>query len=234
VLGYDSDNLDDIPDSIASDPNIVLNYYADGEPGTASSSQLARFATAHRYSITRNLTHPAYWGDVEPGCLWPLSQGVDVLRSGLVKGLYISLSNWPQLRSSIFVAQLPPPPYWVAQYPFTTPTNPAVDPSWVALGCVQWQFADPPNSGGHYDLSVTAPGWPPPPVVLPRNEDEVIFGTDADGRPFIAYPARGTNAPTILTQTAKADATHPFGVWEGGDMTNPIVTVNNYCPPVVT
>jgi hypothetical protein len=232
VIGYDSDNLDDIPSSIASDPSIVLNYYDDGEPGTATPAQLARFATTHRYSITRTPNVVAYWADIESGTM-SIAQAVQCLKDNTVTGLYIAESNWASLRQAVARALLPPPPYWVAAYPTTTPTNPAVPPSWVTLGCVQWQYVDPPNSGGHYDISVTAPGFPPPPVVLPNDEDDMTFGTiDVNGKPCAAiFYASPVGALVGWVQTS-GTGPYPTGTWEWFDMTNPQILTNGPAPTI--
>lgn len=154
MIGYDSDNLDDIPSSAQ-----LVNYYDDGEPGSATPAQLSRFPTAFKYSITRKLGTPGFWADIESGTM-SIADGVNMWRAGQVQGLYVAESNWLSLRQAIASASLPKPPYWVAEYPYTRPINPSVPSSWIALGCVMWQFSDPPQSGGHYDLSVTAPGFP--------------------------------------------------------------------------
>ena len=153
MIAYDSDNLDDIPDTA----QFVL-YYADGQPGTATLTQLARFPSAIKQSITRDPFISAYWGDVEPGCIWPIATAVSVWRQKLVKGLYVDESNWASLRAALSTAGLIPPPYWVAQYPNVFPTS--ISQSWIDLGCVMWQVADDSTSGGHYDLSITAPNFP--------------------------------------------------------------------------
>jgi hypothetical protein len=168
MIGYDSDNLDDIP----ADAQLVL-YYADNEPGSATSAQLARFSTPYKQSITRRYGIPAYWGDVEAGCL-SISQGAAMFQQGLVSGLYVDSSDWPTLRAAIPSLI---PKYWIAEYPFTYPSNPSIErdhPDWIPLGCVMWQFAGSPGtSPGHYDQSVTILGFPapiphplPPPPVL--------------------------------------------------------------------
>lgn len=160
MLGYDSDNVDDIP---ADAP--IVNYYDDGEPGSATLAQLSRFPTPFKYSITRKFGVPGYWADIETGTM-SQSDGVEMWRSGQVKGLYVAESNWSALRAAVASASLPKPPYWVADYFNNVPTNPVVPQAWIDLGCVMWQYIDPPQSGGHYDLSVTAPGFPSPPLVL--------------------------------------------------------------------
>jgi hypothetical protein len=177
VIGYDSDNLDDIP----ADAQLVL-YYDDGQPGSATPAQLERFPTAILQSITRSPNVVAYWGDVEPGCIWPISQAVTVWKENLVKGLYISESNWLALRQAISTSGTPPPPYWVAAYPDIYPTNPSIPQSWIDLGCVLWQFAGSPGtSPGHYDQSITIPNFPtplpPPPVVLPKHSSLLLIGS---------------------------------------------------------
>jgi hypothetical protein len=170
VIGYDSDNLDAIPDTA----DLVM-YYDDGENGSATPAQLTRLKNAIQLSITRRLV-PGYWGDIEPGCLWPISQGVQALADGLVTGLYCQLSIWSDVRDAVFAARLAAPPYWVAAYPNVTPDPPVVDPAWIALGAVMWQYVDPPRSGGHFDLSVTAPAFPIPTSSASRLNRLLLLG----------------------------------------------------------
>lgn len=172
MIGYDSEN----PDAIPSDAP-VLNYYADGLAGSLTPTGLARFTTPYKFSITRVATVGAYWADIEPGCIWPMQTGVDMLTAGLVTGLYIDESNWSALRDLIAPTAFAPP-YWVAEYPDTYPTDPVIPQSWLDENCVQWQFSSSPGtSPGDYDLSVTAPTWPESPprlLVTPaiwRNRD---------------------------------------------------------------
>lgn len=156
MIGYDSDVIGDIP-AIAP----LINYYDDGITGSATAHDLTRFPTLYKYSITRRFGTPGYWGDIELGCIWPISQGVAMWEDKMVDGLYVDESNWEELRDAI--SPLTPPPYWVAKYLDELPAEvPVIPTDWLALGCVQWQFADPTTSGGHYDLSVTAPNWPVP------------------------------------------------------------------------
>ena len=164
MIGYDSDNIDDIPSSA----QLVL-YYDDGESGSATSQQLSRFPSSILQSITRKFGTPGYWADLETGTM-SILDGVTMWANRQVQGLYIQESNWLSLRQAISAAGLAPPPYWIAAYPSVLPTDPLVPQSWIDLGCVMWQFAGSPGtSPGHYDLNVTAPGFPPifhPPSLL--------------------------------------------------------------------
>ena len=225
MLAYDSDNVDDIP---ADAP--IVNYYDDGEPGTASAAQLTRFATPFKYSITRKQGVPGYWGDCEPGCLWPVSVAAVMWLNGLVKGLYVGESNWADLRAAVASLGVPKPPYWVAAYPNTLPVGPVVPQSWIALGCVMWQYADPPLSGGHYDLSVTAPGFPPVPVPPPNGDQMTVEYKDyvgPDNRRRISGPvdvAPGQVAIAVWVETAPGS-----NQFEWFDLNG--ITVNTGTPP---
>lgn len=178
MIGYDSDNLDLIPDNIAADPTILLLYYADGEPGSATDQQLSRFITPYRQSITRRYGTPGYWGDCEAGAL-TIPQSIGMWQQGQIHGIYVDESDWPTVEAATNNLI---PPYWIAQYPIPAPTIPVVDPSWIARGCVMWQYADPDTgSGGHWDLSVTAPGFPvagtPTPPPPPYSRSLLLIGS---------------------------------------------------------
>jgi hypothetical protein len=171
MIGYDSNDFDQIP----TDAQLVMPYN-DGEGGTATPEQLARLNHAIQLPITRRPGIPAVFVDIEPGCVWPMSVGVQMYGDKLVKGLYVALSNWSALRTLIFAAKLPTPPYWVAAYPDPMPTDPIVPTDWIALGAVMWQFAAPTTGApGHYDLSVTAPGFPFV-VAKPRLNRRLLIG----------------------------------------------------------
>jgi hypothetical protein len=202
MIGYDSDTIDAIPADAA-----LVNYYGDGLPGSATKEQLARFSTPYKYSITRKLGTPGYWGDVEPGCIWPISQAVTMWEEKMVDGLYVDYANWEELRDA--VSPLVAPPYWVAEYYPTIPINPQIPNGWEAEGCVMWQYADPTTSGGHWDLSVTSPTWPVPVHTLEEVMQATLFndyvGPDGLRRlsGFIDVPGEPGQVQLVLwTETA--------------------------------
>ena len=223
MIGYDSDNLSDIPS-----PSTVqlLLYYNDGESGSATPEQLALFPSAFKQSISRVYGKPAYWGDVEPGCLWPIAQGVAAFQQGYVHGLYVAESNWSALRSAIPSLQ---PPYWIADELATYPTSPpSIPQSWLDLGCVLWQYALSPGiSPGHYDISVAAPGFPGP-IPLPAIPKELLMNGpifDPQGRKHFAgiYPSNGH----VIELVETAAGTNQFDWYDQTDN-----CINGTCPGI--
>ena len=65
--------------------------------------------------------------------------------------LYCNRSTWPDLAFAFDRAGVIPPAWWIAD--------------WTSFphdlgGASAVQYANPETSGGHYDLSLTQPGWP--------------------------------------------------------------------------
>lgn len=165
TLLYDSDQPSAIP---ADAPAVCL--YDDGEPGSiASRNTFDRFSpSCPKVVAVRRVVAigPVYAGgavvaDVETGAM-----GIGTLRSWLPMqrrvsttcraGVYVSLANWPAARVAVRNAGLIPPDWWVAAW------VPAEVPPLIP-GAVARQFASTSTSGGHYDLSITVPTWPPGP-----------------------------------------------------------------------
>jgi hypothetical protein len=142
VTMYDSDNLDDIPPSAAA-----VMFYCDGEPGTATPAQLARFAGRPMVSCTRRAMVAGRVADIEPGCIWPPAAAAPHFANGLSDTAYGSLSDMPAIRTALNGLC---DDFLVADYD-GVPSVPA--------GYVGKQYIDPPASGGHWDLSVVDADW---------------------------------------------------------------------------
>jgi hypothetical protein len=64
---------------------------------------------------------------------------------------YCNASTWPAVRAAYAAAGVPEPHWWIAQYDGVAELLP---------GTVAKQYADPPGSGGHWDLTAAADTWP--------------------------------------------------------------------------
>jgi len=93
--------------------------------------------------------------DVENGAARPEQAPGWVQRRrtvGVDPTVYCNLSIWPTVRAAFTASGVPEPYWWVAAYPGNGEE--------LYPGTVAHQFADPPASGGHFDLSVVASFWP--------------------------------------------------------------------------
>lgn len=142
---YDSDNIDAIPDSAE-----IVAFYCDGEPGTATAQQLARFAGKVLVPITRKTGVRAKVADIEPGCIWPPSEARSHFEQGLSDTAYFGESNRGEVEQALQGLTFH---RWVAAYPGNG--DQLLDSNDVAH-----QYANSDTSGGHYDLSVVSDQWP--------------------------------------------------------------------------
>lgn len=162
-LMADSDNLDDIPDQFP-----LIAYYGDGEPGSATGLQLARFHNATWVSITRKYGVQAKVIDVETGAATPADAARQISK-GLSDTVYCAASNLVNVEKACQGLTFH---RWVADW--------GSNSLWP--GSVATQFASPTqgNVPGHYDLSyVVDNGWP-------ENGGTVVapsFGPAADIQP---------------------------------------------------
>lgn len=147
---YDSITASDIPLTAA----VVLGYVN----GTYewSTEDWARFPHAVKVRCaTRANIDDGHVLDVETGDATPAqAPGWVVMRrrAGLTTPtVYCSSSAWPSVRAAFRAAGVAEPLYLIAHYD-GDPTIPA--------GAVGKQYVDPPNSGGHWDLSAVADHWP--------------------------------------------------------------------------
>ena len=139
ILGimYDSDT----PSAIPSTAWAVAGYI-DGEPGTWTPADWARFAGAYTLTISRRADVQADFLDVESGAASP--SDVPGWRG---KGFYCSISMRPQVVIACAAAGVPLPKWWAAGY---------TGRPYCETGAVATQYADSNTSGGHYDLSTVS------------------------------------------------------------------------------
>lgn len=164
---YDSVTSHDIP----AGAQMVAGYVDGAYAWSLLDWELHLGATKVRITVT-GATLDAHVADVETGDLTPAlgaEWGRRMLAAGKYPVLYFSLGLWPQVKAAIEAAGLQTGQFgaWVALWDGVA----QLQPGWLAK-----QYAHPPGSGGHYDLSVVADYWggvdpapakPPPPVVIP-------------------------------------------------------------------
>lgn len=102
-------------------------------------------------------------------------------RSGADPTVYCSRSAWPTVWSEFQRQGVPQPHYWIAQY-----DNVAALPS----GAVAKQYIDPPQSGGHWDLSLVADFWPGVDAAPPAPAPPDTLPVEMSSRPVTVEPAR--------------------------------------------
>jgi hypothetical protein len=146
---YDSTTPSAIPTSAA-----MVAGYVDG-PFVWSKADWARFPRSVKVRIaTRAATNDGHVLDVEPGDATSAQAVTWVVmrrRAGVDPSIYCSASAWPGVRAAFTAARVAGPHYWIAHYDGSKV---------VPAGAVAKQYADPPDTGGHYDLSVVADHWP--------------------------------------------------------------------------
>jgi hypothetical protein len=152
---YDSTN----PNSIPTNAQMVAGYI-DGTLYKWPDSVWSRFPDSVKVRIARRVTtNDGHVLDVELGIptVWPPSQRiVDWVQmrraSGMEPTIYCNqLNDWQNIRQLFINARVKEPQWWVARY-----NNVQTIPK----GAIAKQYANPPLSGGHYDLSVVADFWP--------------------------------------------------------------------------
>jgi hypothetical protein len=184
---YDSTTASDIPE----DAPCVAGY-VDGNYKW-SDADWERFPDARKVRIAVFAsTNDGDCLDVENGDATVDQAPVWVrLRreAGVDPACYTSASNWQHLRGAFSTAGVAEPHWWIAQWD----DDPTVPP-----GAVAKQYANPDQSGGHYDLSEVTDGfaWPPgkapaPPQPLPPKEIDVQV-------PQLREGARG--GPVVMIQ----------------------------------
>jgi hypothetical protein len=195
----DSVTPTDIPvnDPETGRPWDFIAGYIDGVPRWASSAW-DRFPNSRHVRIALNpATNDGDVLDVEKGAANPDQAPGWVMRrraAGADPSVYCSLSLWPTVRDQFHFAGVPEPHWWIAAYP-------GIGES-LYDGTVAHQFADPPYSGGHWDLSVVADHWPGIESGGSMDEQSIV-------RAFMAYTfdRQGKNGEgDPQTGTANVDA----------------------------
>lgn len=146
---YDSVTVEAMP----ADPNAIYLGYVDGMWPTYAAVK-ARFPHNVVLSVTTTGFTKADICDVEQGDATP-----EIAAAGLQNGLYHTIysdrSTLPTLVKTIGHLQW----QWFCA-------------DWTGVphlvpGSVATQYADPPSSGGNYDISITDGTWPNPPAPAP-------------------------------------------------------------------
>lgn len=141
------------PSAIPTSAEMVAGY-VDG-PFVWSTADWARFPTSVKVRIaTRAATNDGHVLDVEPGDATAAQAVTWVImrrKAGIDPSVYCSSSAWPGVRAAFTAAKVAAPHYWIAHYDSSTA---------IPAGAVAKQYNDPPNTGGHYDLSAVADNWP--------------------------------------------------------------------------
>ena len=154
---YDSVTVSALP----ADPNAIYLGYVDGAwPNFAAVK--ARFPNNRVLSVTTTGFTKADICDVESGDATPAIAAHGV-RAGLYGTIYSARSNLNDLVAALAGLQW----HWFCA-------------DWTGVrhlvpGSVATQYADPPASGGNYDVSVTDGSWPntPPLPALPFTDPDL-------------------------------------------------------------
>lgn len=210
----DSTNPFDIPPGEAMVAGYVDGLYAWSQEGWA------RFPNAVKVRIAVfSQTNDGHVADVESGDMTPAGavQWVRMRRAaGVDPSVYCNLSTWPQVQQAFHAAGEPEPHYWIALW--------NGDQS-IPVGAVAHQFADPPSTGGHYDMSSVLDYWPGVDGVQPAptsqtEDDDMLYTTG-----FTALSAQ------LRVYTAGASYKDPAGsaLQLGVLPTGAVVKVSGYC-----
>lgn len=171
---YDSTSARDIP----TNAQMVAGYISGGYAWSAAD--FARFPSSTIKLTIATLPQfnadilDVEWSDATPQQApgWALRQRA----RGADPTVYIQESNWQVARQEFANQRVAEPHWWIAAYDNT----PIVQP-----GAVAHQYADPPASGGHYDVSVCLDSWPasavPKPIPFYAQGDEMLVRNATTG-----------------------------------------------------
>jgi hypothetical protein len=157
--------------AIPKDAEIVAGYIDGNWP--TYNEVVTTFPDAQHVSITVKGAPGARVADCESGDLKPQTAAgwaKSEIAAGRRPCIYYSRAAAPAVTAALQAAGVPlgEVDYWVADWTGT---------AHVVPGSVATQWADPPKSGGNFDISETVDPWPgtpaPPPVVIvPSTEPE--------------------------------------------------------------
>jgi hypothetical protein len=158
---HDSTNPADLPGDTQGALGYINGIYgpahaAFGVAGWDPSSWDRFTSASAKGEISVYPTGEGNIGDVEPGCIWPVSEAPTYVMHCRADGrdptIYCDLNNWPAVRQAMQAAGLVEPHYWIAL--------------WDEMANLPWadalakQYDHPPHSGGHYDLTFVPGNWP--------------------------------------------------------------------------
>ena len=210
---YDSTNASDIPTTAE-----VVGGYVDGAYKW-TWADWGRFPNAQLVSIAVFAsTNNGFVLDVEDGCSTPAQAPAwaKMRRAAGIQNvtIYCSRSIMGDVASAFTAQGEPQPLYWIADWT----GSPHLVP-----GSVATQYADPPSSGGHYDLSLTNGSWPivsppVPPKPLPPNPQEPsmnvfphsISVTISNGQGWTGSPVPSSTIVSVVVADTNPDATGSY------------------------
>jgi hypothetical protein len=127
-------------------------YYVDSPHYTWPFALRTKFDAELMISISTSGRDAAWVGDCETGDMTPVSVRDWVARcrsGGINAGVYCNMSTWPSVIDSFEAAHMAQPWYWIAHYD----GDPDTMPRFQSITAIAKQYADPPKSGGTYDIS---------------------------------------------------------------------------------
>ena len=147
---YDSVNMGAIPTSATLVAFYVDGLYANGTACKARFPHAIRVPIAVFPSTNDGVVLDCETGDATPSQCpgWVVKRRA----AGVDPTVYCSESVWPQVQAAFAANKVAQPHYWIAAYPGIGPQ--------LYAGSIAHQYADPPGSGGNFDLSVVADYWP--------------------------------------------------------------------------
>src|ERR1035437_2736494 len=169
---YDSVTMGAIPTSAKMVAFYVDGLYANGTACKARFPNAIRVGIAVFPSTDDGVVLDCETGDATPSQCpgWVVKRrghGVDPT-------VYCSESVWPQVQAAFAANKVAQPHYWIAAYPGIGQK--------LYAGSIAHQYADPPGSGGNFDLSIVADFWP---------------GVDSNPQPPIKPPVSGRDPALV-------------------------------------
>lgn len=203
---FDSSTLEDIP----TDAKGVA-YYMDGEFRRTLAQVKAHCPNAtFIISITVLGDLSADFYDIENGdgtpmdlLHWTITKRAD----GGTPGGYASDYTWGQIKQVFGGAPLP---LWWRSHP----DNIA---SLSPPGIVGKQYAWPPDTGGHYDLSIFDDSYPPKPPLPPKPKDNdmgLSIFVDAAGKRHVAGVGADSRSGHAIVWSETGPNANTYTVWD--------------------
>lgn len=146
----------DIPvnDPRTGQPWDLVAGYIDGVPRWPAAAWDRFPGSIHVQIALDPATNGGHVLDVERGAANPDQAPGWVTRrraAGADPTVYCNQSTWPAVQEQFIAAGVAAPHWWIARYDGVPQLLP---------GTVAKQYVNPPNSGGHLDLTVVADYWP--------------------------------------------------------------------------
>ncbi len=155
ALMYDSDN-----ETYPPDARYIAAYVDGSRTGRNYERARAAHPDARFLLISAVGDVDADVIDIEPGNVWPPENAIDwTMRQralGKNPGYYCNTSTRPAVLAAYAAVGVDPGWWWRADYPGPDALSSFV-PDSLPLGEAAWQYANPPRTGSHWDVSVIGP-----------------------------------------------------------------------------